>query len=496
MLLFDGTLSRGKQMQKCRVAAAAIALSAGVALWPAASDAEDSGPIALPLDAAPTSVLSLAPYAGYEWQNLPRFQTGSATGGSSPIFTKKPTVSGPGGGITAGFFLPPTWPQFGSNSRLELQGHVFDLTDKSSRSFPSGTLPGSVFIPIGGSGALGTGGLFSDSLKTEYQGYYVQLRAATDIPLMPAFAITPAAGIFGSNTNGTFNYDDTEACGGGGCFREFVHESVNTDRIGGTLSLGMRFGVAPGFSLIGGISGSLFGAWSQLNGQDCFTATPINVACGSGGAGNLFLESAVQNRKSRLAGQVGAQAGFRYNPGWVTVDLLGGFDWDSAVPGVSNPVTAGQMAVVRYNSEVGYSARLQLTFPFGGGGTVTPAAAPAPPPPPPPASAPQRQVFIVFFEFDKSSLTADGRRVVDAAAAAFKSGKAGVAIAGYTDLAGTQQYNLALSKRRADTVKQALVRDGVPAAAIDEKWFGKQNPRVPTADGVREPQNRRVEITM
>jgi outer membrane protein OmpA-like peptidoglycan-associated protein len=126
---------------------------------------------------------------------------------------------------------------------------------------------------------------------------------------------------------------------------------------------------------------------------------------------------------------------------------------------------------------------------------------PAPPPAapvaaPPPPVAPQRQVFIVFFEFDKSSLTADGRRVVDAAAAAFKSGKSGVAIAGYTDLAGTQQYNLALSRRRADTVKAALVRDGVPAAAIDTKWFGKENPRVPTADGVREPQNRRVEITM
>jgi outer membrane protein OmpA-like peptidoglycan-associated protein len=137
-------------------------------------------------------------------------------------------------------------------------------------------------------------------------------------------------------------------------------------------------------------------------------------------------------------------------------------------------------------------ARLKVRF----GAPAAPPPVTAPPAPPPVAVAPQKQVFIVFFEFDKSSLTADGRRVVDAAAAAFKTGKSSVAIAGYTDLAGTQQYNLALSKRRADTVKTALVRDGVPAAAIDEKWFGKQNPRVPTADGVREPQNRRVEVTM
>ena len=139
-----------------------------------------------------------------------------------------------------------------------------------------------------------------------------------------------------------------------------------------------------------------------------------------------------------------------------------------------------------------HSVLVNLTYHFW----APPAPVAAPPAPLPAAPAAARQMFIVFFEFDKSSLTADGRRVVDAAAAAFKSGKSGVAIAGYTDLAGTQQYNLALSKRRADTVKGALVRDGVPAAAIDEKWFGKQNPRVPTADGVREPQNRRVEITM
>jgi len=139
--------------------------------------------------------------------------------------------------------------------------------------------------------------------------------------------------------------------------------------------------------------------------------------------------------------------------------------------------------------------RLGVTYHFAPPAPPPPPMA-APPAPPPAMAAPSKQMFIVFFEFDKSSLTPDGKKVVDAAAAAFKSGKSGVAIAGYTDLAGTQQYNLALSKRRADTVKAALVKDGVPASAIDESYHGKENPRVPTADGVREPQNRRVEITM
>ena len=141
-----------------------------------------------------------------------------------------------------------------------------------------------------------------------------------------------------------------------------------------------------------------------------------------------------------------------------------------------------------------HTVMLGLRWEFGP--APVPVAAPAPPPPPPAAVVPSEQAFIVFFEFDKSSLTPDGRQVVDSAAAAFKQGRSNVAIAGYTDLAGSQQYNLALSKRRADAVKDALVRDGVPASAIDESWHGKENPRVPTADGVREPQNRRVEIRM
>ena len=165
-------------------------------------------------------------------------------------------------------------------------------------------------------------------------------------------------------------------------------------------------------------------------------------------------------------------------------EMHSGTTFSAAGTAINTPRMVGDLKV--------HTVMLGLRWEFGA--PPVPVAAPMPPPPAP--VVPSEQAFIVFFEFDKSSLTPDGRQVVDSAASAFKQGRSNVAIAGYTDLAGSQQYNLALSKRRADAVKDALVRDGVPASAIDESWHGKENPRVPTANGVREPQNRRVEIRM
>ena len=121
---------------------------------------------------------------------------------------------------------------------------------------------------------------------------------------------------------------------------------------------------------------------------------------------------------------------------------------------------------------------------------VVPAAAPAPMPH-------MARTFLVFFDFDRYNLTADARRVIDAAAASYRAnGSARIDVSGYTDLAGTQAYNLRLSQRRADAVAGHLMKQGVPKEVLDVKWFGKEHPRVPTPDGVREPQNRRVEIMM
>ncbi len=118
----------------------------------------------------------------------------------------------------------------------------------------------------------------------------------------------------------------------------------------------------------------------------------------------------------------------------------------------------------------------------------------APPPPPPPGNV---NSFMVFFDWDRSNLSQQALATIGQAAAAFKAkGNARITATGHTDTSGPENYNMALSLRRANAVKDALVRNGVPATAIAVIGRGEQGLLVPTPDGVREPQNRRVEIVL
>ena len=121
---------------------------------------------------------------------------------------------------------------------------------------------------------------------------------------------------------------------------------------------------------------------------------------------------------------------------------------------------------------------------------------PAPVTPPPPPSVPAAS-YMVFFDWDSTRLNQQSNQVIGQAAAAFKSRNGtGITATGHTDTSGGDAYNMALSLRRANAVKDALVQNGVPAAAINAVGVGKAGLLVPTPDGVREPQNRRVEIVV
>jgi len=128
----------------------------------------------------------------------------------------------------------------------------------------------------------------------------------------------------------------------------------------------------------------------------------------------------------------------------------------------------------------------------------------APPPPPPPAPAPiaaptpaPARTYLVFFDWDRSDLSSRATQIIaEAATASTHVQVTRILCNGYTDTSGTARYNQALSLRRATNVANELVKDGVSRSEIDIKGFGETHPLVQTGPGVREPQNRRVEIIL
>jgi outer membrane protein OmpA-like peptidoglycan-associated protein len=158
----------------------------------------------------------------------------------------------------------------------------------------------------------------------------------------------------------------------------------------------------------------------------------------------------------------------------------------------------GYLAVEgRYFKQESDQVTATLRFVFGG----APAAMPAPLHPSPLQQAIPTPIvdytYIVFFDWDRADLSARARAIVaEAAQGAGRQKATRIEVEGYTDLSGTAAYNNRLSLRRARSVEAELVRDGVSPGEIGIHGYGESNPLVPTAAGVREPQNRRVEIIL
>ena len=102
----------------------------------------------------------------------------------------------------------------------------------------------------------------------------------------------------------------------------------------------------------------------------------------------------------------------------------------------------------------------------------------------------------MFFDWDKSDITPEAATILNNAVTAYGNcGTASIMLAGHTDRSGSAEYNMGLAARRNASTTTYLTGRGIPAARITSQAFGESMPRVPTADGVRELQNRRVEVT-
>ena len=169
--------------------------------------------------------------------------------------------------------------------------------------------------------------------------------------------------------------------------------------------------------------------------------------------------------------------------------FFGTLDADIDVVGTGAARTRGTAEVENYN----HSLMVGIRYAFG---ATPPPPVVAPAPAPAAAPAPAR-TFLVFFDFDRADLTDRARQIIaEAATNAQRVGTTRIEVSGHADRSGTPQYNQRLSERRAQAVAAELERRGVARSAMVIQAFGESRPLVPTADGVREPQNRRVEIVL
>ena len=107
------------------------------------------------------------------------------------------------------------------------------------------------------------------------------------------------------------------------------------------------------------------------------------------------------------------------------------------------------------------------------------------------------ETFIVFFDFDKANLTDKAVEVVqEAVHTAKENGFVKVLVTGHTDTVGSDSYNQALSVRRAQSVKDEMIREGLDGSGISIEGKSFHDPLVPTGPAVREPQNRRAVIDL
>lgn len=212
-------------------------------------------------------------------------------------------------------------------------------------------------------------------------------------------------------------------------------------------------------------------------------------------SGNVFntgvASLAMNDTKGRLAGQVIAGLSFPM-PGVPGLSLtteyrfFGAFG-DATFNTTAQPGSARGTTTIQdqynHNFLVGVRYAFGVTPPPGG-----PAAAATPAP----AAA---RSYLVFFDWDKATLTDRARAIVkEAADASTRVSYTRIEVNGYADTSGRTQYNQGLSVRRAQAVAGELVRLGVPRQAISIQGFGDTKLLVPTGPNTREPQNRRVEI--
>jgi outer membrane protein OmpA-like peptidoglycan-associated protein len=111
------------------------------------------------------------------------------------------------------------------------------------------------------------------------------------------------------------------------------------------------------------------------------------------------------------------------------------------------------------------------------------------------AEPPVPKKFILYFKTNSTELRPDAKALLpDIIACIHQRNSFDISVNGHSDRAGSDEYNLSLSLKRAEYIRDLLIKEGIEAKYITTTSHGEGNPLIPTADGVAEPRNRRVEV--
>jgi OmpA-OmpF porin, OOP family len=174
----------------------------------------------------------------------------------------------------------------------------------------------------------------------------------------------------------------------------------------------------------------------------------------------------------------------------LTFTCPGGVSGGASCGGRSTPSSGAGYGT--YNAEYNHSIMFGVRYAFGKPAMPAPQVAAAPT-----VAAAATRSYLVFFDWDKATLTDRARQIVaEAAQSSKKVQTTRIEVNGYADTSGTPVYNKDLAMRRAQAVSAELVKGGVKKEEIVVMGYGDTRLLVPTGPGVKEPQNRRVEIVL
>jgi outer membrane protein OmpA-like peptidoglycan-associated protein len=347
------------------------------------------------------------------------------------------------------------------------------------------------------------------------------LLAAAAVVALPVLAqAQPVSGLYlGAGIGGNY-LDKTDIIGSTAADKAAIGNGLSADfswGYVGVLSLGWGFG--------NGLRAEIEGSYrsndvADITANNAAASGSTGTATSYGAMLNLLYDINLNGALGGITPYVGAGAGYIWhdydevgtNVGGVKNVLTGdNGNWGGqAIAGLSLPIAsvAGLALTAEYRfmmtsgheissvnagtkttvdvDNVNHSLLVGLRYAFNAAPVVAAAAAPV-------AAA---RTFLVFFDWSKADLTDRARQIIGEAASARGQGVTRIEVNGFTDRSGSDRFNQGLSERRANAVAAELVRRGVPRNEIVTRGFGEANNLVPTADGVREPQNRRVEIIL